>query len=89
MIISKGGQMNNLFKIEDVSGIKDDMFFDRKVTFYHDKTGKVEAEYFYLNGIVNYLLSLGFSKESLGEMKKSKVCKTKKPFFSLQKGWFN
>lgn len=76
------------FKIEDGLGIKDDMSFDRKVTFYHDKTGEIEAEYYYLKGKVNYLQSWGFSKDSLGELRKSKAHKTKKPFFSLQQGWF-
>ena len=80
--------MNELFKIEDVSGTKDGMLFDRKVTFYDEKTGKVEAEYFYLKSKCNYLLSWGFSKDSLGEFRKTKANKTKKPFFSLQKGWF-
>ena len=80
--------MNELFKIEDVSGIKDGMRFDRKVTFYDDKSGEVEAEYFYYKGMCNYLLSWGFSKDSLGELRKTKANKTKKPFFSLQKGWF-
>ena len=80
--------MNELFKIEDVSGTKDGMLFDRKVTFYDEKTGKVEAEYFYYKGMCNYLLSWGFSKDSLGELRKTKANKTKKPFFSLQKGWF-
>lgn len=80
--------MNELFKIEDVSGTKDGMLFDRKVTFYDEKTGKVEAEYFYYKGMCNYLLSWGFSKDSLGELRKTKANKTKKPFFSLQNGWF-
>ena len=80
--------MNELFKIEDVSGIKDGMRFDRKVTFYDDKSGEAEAEYFYYKGMCSYLLSWGFSKDSLGELRKTKANKTKKPFFSLQKGWF-
>lgn len=76
------------FKIEDFTGIKDGMSFDRKVTFYHDKTGEIEAEYYYSKGKINYLQSWGFSKDSLGELRKSKAHKTKKPFFSLQQGWF-
>ena len=76
------------FKIEDFTCIKDGISFDRKVTFYHDKTGEIEAEYYYLEGRVNYLQSWGFSKDSLGELRKSKAHKTKKPFFSLQRGWF-
>lgn len=76
------------FKIEDGLGVKDGMSFDRKVTFYHDKTGEIEAEYYYLKDKVNYLQSWGFSKDSLGELRKSKAHKTKKPFFSLQQGWF-
>ena len=80
--------MKEGFKVEDVLGVKDNMNFDRKVTFYHDKTGEIEAEYFYSGGMCNYLLSWGFSKDSLGELRKAKANKTKKPFFSLQKGWF-
>ena len=80
--------MEDGFKIEDFTGIKDGMSFDRKVTFYDDKSGEVEAEYFYYKGMCNYLLSWGFSKDSLGELRKTKAHKTKKPFFSLQQGWF-
>lgn len=80
--------MKEGFKVEDVLGVKDNMNFDRKVTFYHDKTVEIEAEYFYSSGMCNYLLSWGFSKDSLGELRKAKANKTKKPFFSLQKGWF-
>ena len=80
--------MNELFIIEDRLSTKNNMNFDRKVTFYEDKTGKIEAEYYYLKGMCNYLLSWGFTKDSLGELRKSKANKTKKPFFSLQKGWF-
>ena len=81
--------MNKGFEIQDFDGIKHGMPFDRKVIFYHDKTGKVEATYYYSKGKVNWLLSWGFSKGSLGEMRKSKALKTKKPFFSLQTGWTN
>ena len=80
--------MNDLFIIEDVLLTKSGMNFDRKVTFYEEKSGKIEAEYYYLKGMCNYLLSWGFTKDSLGELRKSKATKTKKPFFSLQKGWF-
>lgn len=79
--------MTKLFEIEDNSGIKDGMRFDRKVTFYHEKSGKVEAEYFYFNEKCNYLLSWGFSKGSLGELRKTKAHKAKKPYFSLSSGW--
>ena len=81
--------MDKSFKIEDTQGITSGFVFDRKVTFYDDKTGKVEAEYFYLKGMVNYLISWGFTKGSLGEMRKQKAGKVKKPFFSLKCGWFN
>lgn len=77
--------MEDLFKIEDILGTKNGMTFDRKVTFYDN--GKIEAEYFYLKGMCNYLLSWGFTKDSLGELRKTKANKTKKPFFSLQLGW--
>ena len=79
--------MKALFNIKDISGIKDGMQFDRKVTFYDDKSGEVEAEYFYLKSKCNYLLSWGFSKDSLGELRKTKAHKAKKPFFSFQTGW--
>ena len=49
----------------------------------------IESEYFYYNGLVNWLLSYGFTKGSLNEMRKSKASKTKKPFFSLSKGWYS
>lgn len=81
--------MNSGFHIEDKVGNKDGMRFDRKVTFFDEQSVKVEAEYYYNNGKVNYLLSWGFSKDSLGEMRKSKAHKTKKPFFSLKTGWAN
>ena len=32
--------MNELFKIEDVSGTKDGMLFDRKVIFYDEKKNR-------------------------------------------------
>ena len=32
--------MKALFNIKDISGIKDGMQFDRKVTFYDDKSGE-------------------------------------------------
>lgn len=79
--------MNEGFKIEDVVGTKDSMSFDRKVTFYDDKSGDVEAEYYYYKGMCNYLLSWGFTKDSLGELRKSQAKKTKKPFFSFKFGW--
>ena len=73
--------MNELFRIEDQLSTKNNMNFDRKVIFYEDRTGKIEAEYYYLKGMCNYLLSWGFTKDSLGELRKSKANKTKK-------GWF-
>ena len=60
------------------------MLFDRKVTFYDEKTGKVEAEYFYLKSKCNYLLSCGFSKDSLGELRKTKAHKAKNPSFHFK-----
>ena len=80
--------MSEGFMIVDELSTRNNMNFDRKVIFYEDKTGEVEAEYYYLKGMCNYLLSWGFTKDSLGELRKSKANKTKKPFFSLQKGWF-
>ena len=80
--------MSQGFTIVDNTSTKNNMNFDRKVIFYEDRTGKIEAEYYYLKGMCNYLLSWGFTKDSLGELRKSKANKTKKPFFSLQKGWF-
>lgn len=77
-----------LFKIEDKCGCKDGMIFDRKVTFYDEKYGNVEAEYYYLNGACNYLLSWGFTKDSLGELRKSQARKAKKPYFSFKNGWY-
>ena len=35
--------MNELFIIEDRLSTKNNMNFDRKVTFYEEKSGKVEA----------------------------------------------
>ena len=81
--------MNNGFKIDHITGVKSGMMFDKVVTFYDDKSGKIEAEYFYFNEKVNYLLSWGFSVGSLGESRKSKSSKVKKPFFSLLDGWFD
>ena len=83
------GDMKEVFKIEKKAATKNGMLYDSKTTFFSDKDGSVEAEYFYSKGMVNYLLSWGFSKESLGELRKSKANKTKKPFFNLQKGWFS
>lgn len=80
--------MSKLFIIEEVVGSKNGMTFDKKVTFYDEK-GNVEAEYFYFNNKVNYLLSWGFNKDSLGELRKTKANKTKKPFFSFEMGWYS
>ena len=76
------------FKIEKFDGFKHNMNFDKKVTFYSEKDGRIEVEYYYSNNYVNWLLSWGFTKGSLGEFRKSKSNKTKKPYFSLQRGWF-
>lgn len=74
------------FKIEKKQGVKDGMPFDSKTIFYDDE-GVIDAEYYYSNGKCNYLLSWGFNKDSLGELRKTKANKTKKPFFSLLTGW--
>lgn len=74
------------FKIENTKDVKDGMSYDSKTIFY-DKDGIVEAEYYYSKGRCNYLLSWGFNKDSLGESRKTKANKTKKPFFSLLTGW--
>lgn len=81
------------FKVEKVNKTIENMNVDQVTTFYNEKTGKVEAEYFYWNGQCNYLLSWGFEKASMGEDRKSKAHKNKKkkgtmPFFSLDKGWY-
>lgn len=81
--------MNKGFEIQKCKGNKNGMFFDSKTIFYCDKTSKIEAEYYYHQGKCNYLLSWGFTKGSLGESRKTKALKTKKPFFSLQTGWTN
>lgn len=77
------------FKIEQVDKTEKGMKVDQIVTFFHEKSGKVEGEYFYFEGKCNYLLSWGFTKNSLGELRKTKATKSKKPFFSLSKGWFD
>lgn len=51
--------MKEGFKIEKKAGTKSGMLYDSKTTFFSDKDGSVEAEYFYSNGMVNYLLSWG------------------------------
>ncbi len=75
------------FTIEHGLNCKDGMEYD-SVTRFYTKTGKLEAEYFYYKGLVNWLLSYNFTKGSLGELRKAKSSKVKKPFFNLQKGWF-
>ena len=81
--------MNIGFKIDNTVGSKHNMTYNKVVTFYNDNTGKVEAEYYYLNNYVNWLLSWGFTKDSLNALRKSQSNKTKKPYFSFEKGWFN
>ena len=76
------------FEIVKESGIKNEMQYDQITKFYRDDE-TIEAEYFYYNGLVNWLLSYGFTNGSLNEMRKSKALKTKKPFFSLSKGWYS
>ena len=76
------------FEIVKINDVKNSMKYDQVTKFYRDD-GTIEAEYFYCNGLVNWLLSYGFTNGSLGEMRKSKASKTKKPFFSLSKGWYS
>ena len=81
------------FEVKSVNNVMEGMKVDQVTTFYNEKTGKVEAEYFYWDGKCNYLLSWGFEKSSMGEDRKTKAHKNKKkkglnPFFSLKKGWF-
>ena len=76
-----------MFEIVKGVGINGGMQFDSYTLFYDDK-GCVEAQYFYNKGKCNYLLSWGFTKGSLGELRKSKAHKVKKPYFNLTKGWF-
>lgn len=76
------------FKVEHVSTKEKGMKVDKIVTFNHEKSGKVQAVYYYYKGKCNYLLSWGFDKNTLGELRSSKASKAKKPFFSLSKGWF-
>lgn len=81
------------FTIEKVEKTIEGMKVDQVTTFHNEKTGKVEAEYFYWQGQCNYLLSWGFNAESLGEDRRKKAHKNKKkkgikPFFTLEKGWY-
>jgi len=76
------------FDTVKTSDVKNEMQYDQIAKFYRDD-GTIEAEYFYYNGLVNWLLSYGFTNGSLNEMRKSKALKTKKPFFSLSKGWYS
>lgn len=78
----------NMFLIEDYIGIKDNFTYNRKVTFFVDDGDEVEAEYYYFDNRVNWLISFGFEKGSLGEMRKQKAHKVKKPYFSFKDGWF-
>ena len=78
----------NYFEIVKINDVKNNMKYDQITKFYSDD-GAIEAESFYYNGLVNWLLSYGFTNGSLGEMRKSKSSKTKKPFFSLSKGWYS
>ena len=63
------------------------MEVDKSVTFYDTETKLVEAVYFYNKGVVNYLLSWGFEKGSLGELRAKQAKKAKKPYFSFALGW--
>ena len=76
------------FEIVKTNGVKNDMKYDQ-ITKFYSGDGTIEAEYFYYNGMVNWLLSYGFTNGSLNEMRKIKALKTKKPFFSLSKGWYS
>lgn len=75
------------FTVEKVERKEKGMRIDQITTFF-DKKGKVDAQYFHFNGKCNYLLSWGFSKNTLGEKRKIGSSKQKKPFFSLEHGWF-
>ena len=76
------------FEIVKINDVKNGMKYDQITKFYKDD-GTIEAEYFYYNGLVNWILSYGFTNGSLGEMRKSTSSKTKKPFFSSSKGWYS
>lgn len=76
------------FKIEIKSGVKSGYPYDSITTFY-DKNDSIEAQYFYYNGMINWLISYGFINGSLNDMRKSKAHKVNKPFFNLKQGWFN
>lgn len=76
------------FKIMDTCGIKDGMQYSHKVDFFNDNNGKLEAEYYYNDTKVNYLISWGFNKGSVEESRKVKASKVKKPYFNLKDGWY-
>lgn len=79
--------MTKLFSTEQGDFSWKGMNIDKVVTFY-DNSGNIEGEYFYFNECCNYLLSYGFNKGSLGELRKKQSNKKKLPFFSLAKGWY-
>ena len=81
--------MSKGFVIDNIYSVKNGYHFDKKVTFYEDDSTVVEAEYYYLNGYCNYIISWGFTKDSLGELRKSQAKKSKKAFFSFKRGWFD
>ena len=76
------------FKIRQGFGNKDGHRYTSVTSFYNDKTGDLEGEYFYYKGLINWIISHGFTKDSLPEQRKIKATKTKKPFFNLKRGWF-
>lgn len=77
------------FKITNGRGNKDGHRYDSVTRFYNDKNGNLEAEYFYYRGLINWVISYGFAKNSLAEQRKIKAVKLKKPFFNLKRGWFS
>ena len=77
------------FKVRQGFGNKDGHRYTSVTSFYNDKTGDLEGEYFYYKGLINWIISYGFTKGSLAEQRKIKATKTKKPFFNLKRGWFS
>ena len=77
------------FKIRQGFWNKDGHRYTSVTSFYNDNTGELEGEYFYYKGLINWIISHGFTKDSLPEQRKIKATKTKKPFFNLKRGWFS
>ncbi len=81
------------FKVCNVESAISRQLSDSHTVFWDDNCNVI-ATYYYWKGQCNYLLSEGFITGSLGESRKkqcSKVNKkkrSKKPFFSLQRGWY-